>query len=67
MGVEMLSLGWQRRVGILRSLWRGAPVNKYFEKGTFRSNETMSCRYTIQTPIDLALADMEHDLLPPHL
>jgi uncharacterized protein len=37
----------------------GAPANKYFEHGSFRSAETMYCRYTIQTPIDIVLEDLE--------
>jgi uncharacterized protein len=37
----------------------GAPSNKYFENGTFASTETMYCRYTIKTPIDIVLAELE--------
>lgn len=40
----------------------GAPVNKYFENGSFASAETMYCRHTIQTPIDIVLADLEASL-----
>ena len=40
----------------------GAPANKYFENGTFDSTETMYCRYTIQTPIDILLEDLEKSL-----
>ncbi len=37
----------------------GAPSNKYYENGTFASTETMYCRYTIQTPLDIVLEDLE--------
>jgi uncharacterized protein len=40
----------------------GAPSNKYFENGSFASAETMFCRYTIQTPIDIVLEDLEQSL-----
>jgi uncharacterized protein len=40
----------------------GAPSNKYFENGTFVSTETMYCNYTIKTPIDIVLADLEKSL-----
>ncbi len=40
----------------------GAPANKYFENGSFRSAETMYCRLAIQLPIDLVLADLESGL-----
>lgn len=41
----------------------GAPANKYFEHGSFRWSETMFCRYTVQTPIDIVLSDIESCLL----
>lgn len=40
----------------------GAPSNKYYENGSFASAETMFCRYTIKTPIDIVLADLESSL-----
>jgi uncharacterized protein len=40
----------------------GAPSNKYYENGTFVSAETMFCRYTIKTPIDIILEDLESSL-----
>lgn len=40
----------------------GAPANKYFENGSFDSTETMYCRYTIQTPVNLVLSDLEKRL-----
>lgn len=40
----------------------GAPSNKYFENGSFASTETMFCRYTIKTPIDIVLEDLEVSL-----
>lgn len=40
----------------------GAPSNKYYENGSFASAETMFCRYTIQTPIDIVLEDLEFSL-----
>lgn len=33
----------------------GAPSNKYFEHGTFRSTQTMFCRYTKQLIVDVLL------------
>lgn len=41
----------------------GAPANKLYENGTFDSSETMYCRYTIKYPIDIALNDLESQLL----
>ena len=41
----------------------GAPVNKWNERGSFRVAETRYCRQTIQTPIELALAALESELL----
>jgi uncharacterized protein len=40
----------------------GAPANKYYENGSFASSETMFCRYTIKTPIDIVLEDLELSL-----
>lgn len=40
----------------------GAPANKFFENGTFASAETMYCRHTIKTPIDIVLEDLESHL-----
>ncbi len=40
----------------------GAPSNKYYENGSFASAETMFCRYTIKTPIDIVLEDLELSL-----
>lgn len=37
----------------------GAPANKYFENHTFRSSETMYCRYTRKILVDILLADIE--------
>jgi uncharacterized protein len=37
----------------------GAPSNKYFENGSFKSTETMYCRTSIQMPIDVVLTDIE--------
>lgn len=39
----------------------GAPVNKYFENGTFDSSETMFCRLSRQTVIDVVLDKLEHE------
>jgi uncharacterized protein len=40
----------------------GAPSNKYYENSLFASTETMFCRYTIQWPLDIVLADLEAEL-----
>lgn len=40
----------------------GAPANKYYENGSFSSSQTMYCRYSVQMPLDIVLADMEKDL-----
>lgn len=40
----------------------GAPSNKYYENGSFASAETMFCRHTIKTPIDIVLEDLEQSL-----
>lgn len=42
----------------------GAPGNKYYENGSFASTQTMYCRYSVQMPLDIVLADMETTLLP---
>jgi len=38
----------------------GAPSNKLYENHTFASTETLHCRNSIQLPIDIVLADLEH-------
>jgi len=40
----------------------GAPANKYYENGSFASTETMYCRYSVQLPLEIVLADIERDL-----
>jgi uncharacterized protein len=40
----------------------GAPANKYYENGSFASTQTMYCRYSVQMPLDIVLADIEKDL-----
>lgn len=40
----------------------GAPANKYYENGSFASTQTMYCRYSVQMPLDIVLADIERDL-----
>lgn len=40
----------------------GAPANKYYENGSFSSGQTMYCRYSVQMPLDIVLADIEKDL-----
>lgn len=40
----------------------GAPSNKYYENGTFRSTETLFCKYSIQMPVDIVLKDIEESL-----
>ncbi|MDJ0901732.1 MAG: cyclophane-forming radical SAM/SPASM peptide maturase GrrM/OscB [Xenococcus sp. MO_188.B8] len=40
----------------------GAPSNKYFENGSFRTTETLYCKYTIKTITDIVLEDIEIDL-----
>jgi uncharacterized protein len=40
----------------------GAPANKCFENGSFATTETSYCRYTIQMPLQIALADLENEL-----
>lgn len=43
----------------------GAPSNKYYENGTFKSAETVHCKYSVQFPINIVLDDMENELLKP--
>lgn len=43
----------------------GAPVNKYFENGSFNSTETMFCRLSKQAVIDVVLAKLENGLCVP--
>ncbi|MEA2885371.1 MAG: uncharacterized protein QOH32_4646, partial [Bradyrhizobium sp.] len=40
----------------------GAPVNKYFENGTFDSTETMFCRLTKKAVVDVVLQRLEETL-----
>jgi uncharacterized protein len=40
----------------------GAPSNKYCENGSFRSTETMYCRFTHKMLVDIILADIEATL-----
>lgn len=40
----------------------GAPSNKYFENGSFRSTETMYCRSSIQMPVRVVLKELEQKL-----
>lgn len=40
----------------------GAPSNKYFENGSFRTSETMYCRYTKKVITDIVLEDIEISL-----
>lgn len=40
----------------------GAPANKYFENGSFKSTETMYCRYTQKILTDIVLADIEQSI-----
>jgi uncharacterized protein len=37
----------------------GAPSNKLYENGSFKSTETMYCKFAIQQPIDIVLAYLE--------
>ena len=43
----------------------GAPVNKYFENGSFVSAETLYCRGSLQMPFDVALAHLESVYIRP--
>ncbi|MBV8884440.1 MAG: GRRM system radical SAM/SPASM domain protein [Chroococcidiopsidaceae cyanobacterium CP_BM_RX_35] len=40
----------------------GAPANKYFENGSFRTAETLYCRYTKKILTDIILKDIEEAL-----
>ncbi|MGA7212811.1 MAG: hypothetical protein WBX20_01250 [Terrimicrobiaceae bacterium] len=40
----------------------GAPANKYYENGSFASTQTLYCRYSVQMPLDIVLADIERTL-----
>jgi uncharacterized protein len=40
----------------------GAPSNKYFENHSFRTAETMYCRYTLKIMVDIVLDDIEASL-----
>jgi uncharacterized protein len=40
----------------------GAPANKLFENGSFRSTETMYCKYTKKFLVDMILSDLEQSL-----
>lgn len=42
----------------------GAPANKFFENGSLRSSETLYCRLTRKTVIDVVLAHLEGAALP---
>ncbi|NND31854.1 MAG: GRRM system radical SAM/SPASM domain protein [Saprospiraceae bacterium] len=37
----------------------GAPANKYYENGSFSSTETLQCRYSIQTPLEIITRRLE--------
>ena len=40
----------------------GAPANKYYENGSFSSTETIQCRYSIQTPLEIITRRLEKAL-----
>lgn len=40
----------------------GAPANKYYENGSFRTAETLYCKYTKKIITDIVLEDMERQL-----
>ncbi|MDF2973971.1 MAG: putative arylsulfatase regulatory protein, partial [Microvirga sp.] len=40
----------------------GAPANKLFENGDFATTETLYCRLTKQTLLEVVLADLERSL-----
>jgi uncharacterized protein len=42
----------------------GAPVNKFFENGSFISGETAYCRFTKKAVIDVVLGSLERELSP---
>ncbi len=43
----------------------GAPVNKYFENGTFVSTETLFCRLNRQALLEVVLDKLEQGRVPP--
>ena len=43
----------------------GAPVNKYFENGSFDSTETMFCRLNRKAIIDVIVAKLQHPMGAP--
>lgn len=45
----------------------GAPVNKYYENGSFDSTETLFCRLTRQATLDAVLAKLEQGVSPSAL
>ncbi|MDJ0599477.1 MAG: cyclophane-forming radical SAM/SPASM peptide maturase GrrM/OscB [Crocosphaera sp.] len=40
----------------------GAPANKYYENGSFRTAETLYCKYTTKILTDIVLEEMEKEL-----
>ncbi len=42
----------------------GAPANKYYENGSFRTAETIFCKYSVKLPLDIVLNDLEAGLIP---
>jgi uncharacterized protein len=40
----------------------GAPVNKYFENGSFDSTETMFCRLNRKAIVDVIVAKLQHPI-----
>jgi uncharacterized protein len=44
----------------------GAPVNKYFENGSFDSTETLFCRLSKQAVLDVVLGKLERPPARPH-
>jgi uncharacterized protein len=40
----------------------GAPVNKYFENGSFDSTETMFCRLNRKVIVDVIVAKLQHPI-----
>jgi uncharacterized protein len=51
----------QRECGYFDLCGGGAPANKYYENGSFASSETMYCRMTKKSLVDIMLDDLEHD------
>ena len=37
----------------------GAPANKYYENGGFKTAETMFCKYSVKLPLEIVLNDLE--------